>query len=42
MPIIKTKKGYKYGKKGHVYPNRGGALNQMRAIKASQSRRKKK
>lgn len=41
MPIIKTKSGYKYGKSGKVYPTKAQALRQMRAIKASQARRKK-
>lgn len=42
MPIKKVKSGgYKFGTKGKVYPNRAGALRQMRAIKASQARRSK-
>jgi hypothetical protein len=40
MPIIHTKKGWKFGKKGHLYRTRSGALLQMRAIKFSQSKRK--
>jgi len=39
MPIIKTKKGYKFGKKGKVYKQRSKAVTQGRAIKSSQSRR---
>lgn len=42
MPIRKTKSGYKYGSSGHVYPTRAGALRQMKAIKASQTRQGKK
>ena len=41
MPIRKVKGGYKYGSKGKVYKTKAGAERQMRAIKASQSRRKK-
>lgn len=47
MPILpctsKGKRGKKYGKGGHCYTGknaRSRALKQMRAIKASQSRRK--
>jgi hypothetical protein len=35
---VKTKSGgtgYKYGTHGHVYPNRAGALKQMRAMFAN-------
>jgi hypothetical protein len=40
MPIIHTKSGkWKYGKSGHEYSDREDALTQMRAIKASESRR---
>jgi hypothetical protein len=47
MPIMKATgprggKGYKYGKSGHVYSTKAGAVKQMRAIKASQARAKKK
>lgn len=41
MPIIKTKKGYKYGEKGKEYPTRKQAEKQMRAIKASQAKKGK-
>jgi hypothetical protein len=40
MAIRKLKCGYKYGSKGKCYKSRSGALRQMRAIKASQSRRR--
>lgn len=49
MPIIKTtmpgpskKAGYKYGKHGHVYPTKAGAIKQMVAIKISQGKIKPK
>lgn len=42
MPIRKVAGGYKYGTTGKVYRTRAGALKQMRAIKASQARRKSK
>jgi len=49
MPIMRCKvgkkSGWKYGESGKCYPNPGGkakAIAQMRAIKASQARRKKK
>lgn len=41
MPIIRTKSGYKFGSTGKVYKSRAKAVAQGRAIKASQSRRKK-
>lgn len=41
MPVRKVKGGYKYGKKGKVYPTRKQAARQGRAIKANQSGRKK-
>lgn len=45
MPIIKIKIGdkywYKWGEHGTLYPTREQALEQMRAIKASQARKKK-
>ena len=41
MPIIKTKKGYKFGSKGKVYKKRSDALKQMRAIKANQNKKRK-
>ena len=42
MPIIKTKGGYKYGPTGKVYPTRGQAARQGRAIEANRKKRKKK
>ena len=42
MPIIHTKKGWKFGRKGHVYKRRSSALLQMRAIKYSQSKGKRR
>lgn len=41
MPIRKVKGGFKYGGKGKVYKKRVDAVKQMRAIQASQARRKK-
>ena len=41
MPVRKVKGGWKYGKKGKVYKTKKDAIKQGRAIKASQSRRKK-
>lgn len=41
MPIKKTKSGYKYGSTGKTYPTKKQAVKQMRAIKASQARRRK-
>jgi len=35
-------KGWQYGTQGKVYPTRSQAVKQARAIKASQSREKKK
>lgn len=35
MPVIKVKKGYKWGKSGKVYPTRKQAEKQGRAIYAS-------
>jgi hypothetical protein len=32
MPIRRVKGGFKWGRKGHVYKTKGGALRQMRAI----------
>lgn len=40
MPIKKVKSGWKFGNSGKVYPSRNGALRQMRAIKASQAKKK--
>jgi hypothetical protein len=41
MPIKKVKGGYKYGKSGHVYPSRKGAIKQMKAMFANGYRGKK-
>ena len=44
MPVKKCKGGHKYGKGGKCYKGKGSrrrAAKQGRAIKASQSRRKK-
>lgn len=41
MPVHKVKGGYKWGTKGKVYKSKAKAQKQGRAIKASQSRRKK-
>lgn len=35
-------KGFQYGKSGHVYPTRAGAVKQAQAIKASQAAAKRK
>ena len=42
MPVRKVKGGYKYGTKGKVYKSKEDAEKQGRAIRASQSRTKKK
>jgi len=45
MPVKRTKGGYRWGNHGKIYRGRGAkakALRQGRAIKASQSRRKKR
>ena len=42
MPVRKVKGGYKYGTDGKVYPTKAQAARQGRAIKASQSRARKK
>lgn len=39
MPVRKFKNGYRWGRKGKVYPTRAQAVRQGRAIKASQARR---
>lgn len=44
MPVRKVKGGYRYGTRGKLYKGRGAkakAARQGRAIKASQSKRKK-
>lgn len=41
MPVHKVKGGYKYGKTGKVYKSKSKAAKQGRAIKASQSKRKR-
>lgn len=40
MPIRKTTKGYKWGKSGHTYPTKAGAIRQMKAIYASGYKKK--
>ena len=42
MPVIKVKRGYKWGKSGKVYPTRKQAEAQGRAINASGNGKKKK
>ena len=42
MPVHKVKGGYKWGTSGKVYPTKEQAAKQGRAIKASQTKRKKK
>jgi len=42
MPVIKVKKGYKWGKSGKVYPTRKQAKKQGRAIYASGYKKKRK
>ena len=42
MPVKKVKGGYKYGDTGKVYPTREQAEKQGRAIRASQTKRRKK
>lgn len=42
MPIIRTKKGYKWGTTGKVYPTKKEAIRQARAIEASKNKRRKK
>jgi hypothetical protein len=41
MPIKKVSGGYKYGKSGHVYSTKAGAVRQMRAMFASGYKPKK-
>lgn len=40
VPVKKTKKGYKWGTKGKVYPTKKQAQRQGRAIKANERRGK--
>lgn len=40
MPIKKVKGGYKFGNRGKVYPTKGQAVNQMKAIYASGYKKK--
>lgn len=42
MPVQKVKGGYRYGATGKVYKSRAKAVKQGRAIRASQSKRRKK
>ena len=39
MPIIKTNKGYKWGKTGKVYKSKKKALKQGRAIAIAKKKR---
>jgi len=41
MPVKRVKGGYRWGSKGKIYKQRWRAAKQGRAIKASQSKRKK-
>ena len=41
MPVIKTKKGYKFGKSGKVYKTKKQAERQGRAIRAAGYRKSK-
>ena len=41
MPVEKVKGGYRWGKKGKIYKKRSDAVEQGKAIKASQKKRKK-
>lgn len=41
MPVEKVKGGYRWGKKGKIYPTKKQAAKQGRAIKASQAKKKK-
>lgn len=40
MPVRKVKGGYQYGTSGKVYPTRGQAEKQGRAIEISKARKK--
>lgn len=40
MPVHKVKGGYKWGKSGHVYSTKQGALRQARAIYSSGYKKK--
>jgi hypothetical protein len=42
MPVYKTKTGYKWGKRGKVYPTKQQALAQAKAIYASGYTKKKR
>lgn len=42
MPVEKVRGGYRWGKKGKIYPTKKQAEKQGKAVKASQSKRKKK
>lgn len=41
MPVKKTKKGYKWGTTGKVYPTKKEASKQGRAIEANKRRKNK-
>lgn len=40
MPIHKTRSGWKWGKSGKTYKTKAGAVKQMKAIFASQTKKK--
>lgn len=42
MPTRKVKGGYRWGKRGKVYPTRAAADRQGRAIKARQSKARRR
>lgn len=42
MPVRKVKGGYRYGETGKVYPTKEEAEKQGKAIRASQSKERKK
>ena len=42
MPVEKVRGGYRWGKRGRVYPTKKQTEKQWKAIKSSQSKRKKK
>lgn len=41
MPVQKVKDGYRWGKTGKIYKRKSDAERQGKAIKTSQSKRKK-
>lgn len=42
MPVRKVKGGYRYGTTGKIYPTKEQAEKQGRAIRISQSKKKKR